>query len=155
MADYGHLHNGLVERHAGQRVFRGGDRHCPGRCHVGGPITIINQWRHHSCRHCKHIVDFESNPFVCICYALSIVHCPLQTADEYLVEYDRLRGTEYSRFHGYTYDGIWAAALAIQYVAEKREDLLTHFDYRVKDWENIFLEALRNTSFEGVTVCII
>lgn len=76
----------------------------------------------------------------------------LQTADEYLIEYDRLRGSEYSRFHGYTYDGIWAAALAIQYVAEKREDLLTHFDYRVKDWENIFLEALRNTSFEGVTV---
>jgi len=68
------------------------------------------------------------------------------------VEYDRLRGTEYSRFHGYTYDGIWAAALAIQYVAEKREDLLTHFDYRVKDWESVFLEALRNTSFEGVTV---
>lgn len=70
------------------------------------------------------------------------------------MEYDRLRGTEYSRFHGYTYDGIWAAALAIQYVAEKREDLLTHFDYRVKDWESIFLEALRNTSFEGVTVSI-
>ncbi|XP_030376042.1 gamma-aminobutyric acid type B receptor subunit 2 isoform X2 [Scaptodrosophila lebanonensis] len=73
------------------------------------------------------------------------------TADEYLAEYDRLRGTEYSRFHGYTYDGIWAAALAIQYVAQKREDLLTHFDYRVKDWESVFLEALRNTSFEGVT----
>ncbi|XP_017141898.1 gamma-aminobutyric acid type B receptor subunit 2 isoform X1 [Drosophila miranda] len=73
------------------------------------------------------------------------------TADEYLVEYDRLRGTEYSRFHGYTYDGIWAAALAIQYVAEKREDILTHFDYRVQDWEDVFLEALRNTSFEGVT----
>ncbi|XP_017845925.1 gamma-aminobutyric acid type B receptor subunit 2 isoform X5 [Drosophila busckii] len=73
------------------------------------------------------------------------------TADEYLVEYDRLRGSEYSRFHGYTYDGIWAAALAIQYVAEKRDDMLTRFDYRVKDWENIFLEALRNTSFEGVT----
>ncbi|XP_037951958.1 gamma-aminobutyric acid type B receptor subunit 2-like [Teleopsis dalmanni] len=73
------------------------------------------------------------------------------TADEYLAEYDSLRGTEYSRFHGYTYDGIWAAALAIQYVAQKREDFLTHFDYRVKDWETIFLEALRNTSFEGVT----
>uniref|UniRef100_A0A1B0BUL6 Gamma-aminobutyric acid type B receptor subunit 2 n=1 Tax=Glossina palpalis gambiensis TaxID=67801 RepID=A0A1B0BUL6_9MUSC len=33
----------------------------------------------------------------------------------------------------------------------KREDFLTHFDYRVKEWESIFLEALRNTSFEGVT----
>ncbi|KAM7363585.1 gamma-aminobutyric acid type B receptor subunit 2 isoform 1-T1 [Cochliomyia hominivorax] len=73
------------------------------------------------------------------------------TADEYLSEYDSLRGNEYSRFHGYTYDGIWAAALAIQYVALKREDFLTHFDYRVKEWESVFLEALRNTSFEGVT----
>lgn len=63
-----------------------------------------------------------------------------------------MRGNEYSRFHGYTYDGIWAAALAIQYVAQKREDFLTHFDYRVKEWESVFLEALRNTSFEGVTV---
>lgn len=65
-----------------------------------------------------------------------------------------MRGNEYSRFHGYTYDGIWAAALAIQYVAQKREDFLTHFDYRVKEWESVFLEALRNTSFEGVTVNI-
>lgn len=63
-----------------------------------------------------------------------------------------MRGNEYSRFHGYTYDGIWAAALAIQYVAQTREDFLTHFDYRVKEWESVFLEALRNTSFEGVTV---
>lgn len=90
--------------------------------------------------------------FLIALFPFLILFCPLQTADEYLIEYDRLRGSEYSRFHGYTYDGIWAAALAIQYVAEKREDLLTHFDYRVKDWENIFLEALRNTSFEGVTV---
>ncbi|XP_055905099.1 gamma-aminobutyric acid type B receptor subunit 2 isoform X1 [Eupeodes corollae] len=73
------------------------------------------------------------------------------TADEYLSEYDSLRGNEYSRFHGYTYDGIWAAALAIQYVAQKRDDFLSQFDYRVKDWESVFLEALRNTSFEGVT----
>lgn len=52
-----------------------------------------------------------------------------------------------------TYDGIWAAALAIQYVAKRREHFMTKFEYRVKDWENIFLDALRNTSFEGVTVC--
>lgn len=30
---------------------------------------------------------------------------------------------------------------------------MSKFEYRVKDWENIFLDALRNTSFEGVTVC--
>lgn len=52
-----------------------------------------------------------------------------------------------------TYDGIWAAALAIQYVAKRREHFMSKFEYRVKDWENIFLDALRNTSFEGVTVC--
>lgn len=75
-----------------------------------------------------------------------------QTADEYLSEYNSRRGNEYSRFHGYTYDGIWAAALAIQYVANRKDQFLTSFEYRVKDWENIFLEALKNTSFEGVTV---
>lgn len=74
-----------------------------------------------------------------------------QTPDEYLTEYNSRRGDEYSRFHGYTYDGIWAAALAIQYVADRKENFATGFQYRVKDWENIFLEALRNTSFEGVT----
>ncbi|XP_055633199.1 gamma-aminobutyric acid type B receptor subunit 2 isoform X2 [Toxorhynchites rutilus septentrionalis] len=73
------------------------------------------------------------------------------TADEYLSEYDSRRGNEYSRFHGYTYDGIWAVASAIQYVSQRKEHSLTHFEYRVKEWENIFLEALKNTSFEGVT----
>ncbi|XP_055587222.1 gamma-aminobutyric acid type B receptor subunit 2 isoform X2 [Uranotaenia lowii] len=73
------------------------------------------------------------------------------TADEYLNEYNSRRGGEYSRFHGYTYDGIWAVASAIQYVSQRKEHSLTHFEYRVKDWENIFLEALKNTSFEGVT----
>lgn len=98
------------------------------------------------------VAGIVSDSLMVLLLAPNPFYSPLQTADEYLIEYDRLRGSEYSRFHGYTYDGIWAAALAIQYVAEKREDLLTHFDYRVKDWENIFLEALRNTSFEGVTV---
>ncbi|XP_053674223.1 gamma-aminobutyric acid type B receptor subunit 2 [Anopheles nili] len=73
------------------------------------------------------------------------------TADEYLTEYNSRRGGEYSRFHGYTYDGIWAVASAIQYVSQRKEHSLTRFEYRVKEWEDIFLEALKNTSFEGVT----
>ncbi|XP_035901964.1 gamma-aminobutyric acid type B receptor subunit 2 isoform X2 [Anopheles stephensi] len=73
------------------------------------------------------------------------------TPDEYLTEYNSRRGGEYSRFHGYTYDGIWAVASAIQYVSQRKEHSLTHFEYRVKNWEDIFLEALKNTSFEGVT----
>lgn len=74
----------------------------------------------------------------------------MQTAEEYLKEYNRRRGNEYSRFHGYTYDGIWAVALAIQYVLENGH-ALQNFQYHTKEWENAFLEALGNTSFEGVT----
>ncbi|XP_017778907.1 PREDICTED: gamma-aminobutyric acid type B receptor subunit 2 [Nicrophorus vespilloides] len=78
------------------------------------------------------------------------------TADEYLTEYDSRRGREYSRFHGYTYDGIWAVALAIQNVAHKvrylrRNQTVIDFKYRDPLWERLFLDALHNTSFEGVT----
>lgn len=97
----------------------------------------------------------------------------LQTADEYMTEYNSRRGGEYSRFHGtlkyfvrkmsiinssfnlgYTYDGIWAVAMAIQYVSQKKDQFLQNFQYHTKEWENIFLEALGNTSFEGVTVSL-
>ncbi|KAB0791553.1 hypothetical protein PPYR_03353 [Photinus pyralis] len=78
------------------------------------------------------------------------------TADEYSAEYDSRRGKEYSRFHGYTYDGIWAVALAIQHVAHKiryfrRNQTVSDFRYRDPLWEKLFLDALQNTSFEGVT----
>ncbi|KAL1130635.1 hypothetical protein AAG570_011877, partial [Ranatra chinensis] len=79
-----------------------------------------------------------------------------QTADEYREEYDSRRGNEYSRFHGYTYDGVWAVALAIQHVAHRirhfrKNQTVVDFKYRDPLWERLFLEALRNTSFEGVT----
>ncbi|KAL2735172.1 gamma-aminobutyric acid type B receptor subunit 2 isoform X1, partial [Vespula squamosa] len=78
------------------------------------------------------------------------------TPDQYRVEYDSRRGNEYSRFHGYTYDGIWAVALAIQHVARRirhfrRNQTISDFKYRDSLWEMLFLEALRNTSFKGVT----
>ncbi|KAJ8953710.1 hypothetical protein NQ314_007320 [Rhamnusium bicolor] len=78
------------------------------------------------------------------------------TADEYRTEYDSRRGIEYSRFHGYTYDGIWAVALAIQHVAHKikifrKNQTVNDFKYRDPLWEKLFLDALHNTSFEGVT----
>ncbi|KAJ8917294.1 hypothetical protein NQ315_002312 [Exocentrus adspersus] len=78
------------------------------------------------------------------------------TADEYNMEYDSRRGNEYSRFHGYTYDGIWAVALAIQNVAHKikhfrKNQTVNDFRYRDPLWERLFLDALYNTSFEGVT----
>ncbi|XP_034937802.1 gamma-aminobutyric acid type B receptor subunit 2-like, partial [Chelonus insularis] len=78
------------------------------------------------------------------------------TPEEYQAEYDSRRGNEYSRFHGYTYDGIWAIALAIQHVSKRirhfrRNQTVTDFKYRDPLWEELFLKALRNTSFEGVT----
>ncbi|XP_063230509.1 gamma-aminobutyric acid type B receptor subunit 2 [Bacillus rossius redtenbacheri] len=78
------------------------------------------------------------------------------TAQEYQLEYDSRRGGEYSRFHGYTYDGVWAVALAIQYVAHRvrhvrKNHTIVDFRYRDPLWEQLFLEALKNTSFEGVT----
>ncbi|XP_026733435.1 gamma-aminobutyric acid type B receptor subunit 2 [Trichoplusia ni] len=78
------------------------------------------------------------------------------TAKDYQVEYDRRRGLEYSRFHGYTYDGIWAMALAIQTVAQRvrskyKEKTVQDFKYRDKEWEQLFLDALSNVTFEGVT----
>ncbi|KAK2577679.1 hypothetical protein KPH14_000937, partial [Odynerus spinipes] len=81
------------------------------------------------------------------------------TPDQYRVEYDSRRGKEYSRFHGYTYDGIWAVALAIQHVARRirqcrRNETISDFKYRDTVWEKLFLEALRNTSFIGVTVSL-
>lgn len=84
----------------------------------------------------------------------------METADEYELEYNSRRGLEYSRFHGYTYDGIWAVALAIQHVAHKiryfrRNQTVNDFRYRDPVWEMLFLEALSNTSFEGVTVSVI
>ncbi|XP_050671814.1 gamma-aminobutyric acid type B receptor subunit 2 [Leptidea sinapis] len=78
------------------------------------------------------------------------------TSKDYQVEYDRRRGMEYSRFHGYTYDGIWAMALAIQIVAHRvkikyKEKTVQDFRYRDKEWEQLFLDALSNVTFEGVT----
>ncbi|KAF6202291.1 hypothetical protein GE061_004689, partial [Apolygus lucorum] len=78
------------------------------------------------------------------------------TADEYKEEYDSRRGNEYSRFHGYTYDGVWAVALAIQHVTHRvrhfrKDQTVVDFQYRDPLWERLFIEALKNTSFEGVT----
>lgn len=82
-----------------------------------------------------------------------------QTPDQYQIEYDSRRGAEYSRFHGYTYDGIWTVALAVKHVARRirhfhRNQTISDFRYRDVLWEKLFLDALRNTSFDGVTVSL-
>ncbi|XP_067137060.1 gamma-aminobutyric acid type B receptor subunit 2-like isoform X3 [Centruroides vittatus] len=78
------------------------------------------------------------------------------TPSEYEAEYMKKRENEYSRFHGYAYDGIWAIALAIQTVIGKiriRSSSLLLRDFRYSDptWGKLFKEAFNETSFNGVT----
>ena len=42
-----------------------------------------------------------------------------QTPSQYEAMYDERKGSDYSRFHGYTYDGVWALAKAISIVIEE------------------------------------
>lgn len=77
----------------------------------------------------------------------------------YKSEYDRLRDGEYSRFHGYAYDGIWAIAFAIESVRKKLRMMDSHltiedFQYRDPFWAQLFREALNETNFIGVTVSL-
>lgn len=72
-------------------------------------------------------------------------------------KYDYLRKEDYSKFHGYAYDGLWAIALAIRQVskrirAEFQNVSLDNFHYRDPFWGRMFREALNQTSFVGVTV---
>jgi hypothetical protein len=72
-------------------------------------------------------------------------------------KYDYLRKEDYSKFHGYAYDGLWSIALAIGQVnrriqKEYRNVTLDNFQYRDPFWGRMFREALNQTSFVGVTV---
>lgn len=84
----------------------------------------------------------------------------LQTPSEYEAQYNKLRNKEYSRFHGYAYDGIWTLALAVHNVINKlraqetpgSSTKVTDFQYRNNTWGRLFREALNETDFTGVTV---
>lgn len=83
-----------------------------------------------------------------------------QTAAEYEGQYEKRRENEYSRFHGYAYDGIWAIALAIQKVSQKlkafgRTKSFRDFQHRDPFWGQLFRDSLNETSFTGVTVSFI
>ncbi|KAH9366443.1 hypothetical protein HPB48_000143 [Haemaphysalis longicornis] len=76
------------------------------------------------------------------------------TPTEYEAEYNLMRTNEYSRFHGYAYDGIWALALSIHAVIVRlraNDTRISEFDYRKRSWGRLFNEALNDTNFIGVT----
>jgi len=101
-----------------------------------------------------------------------------QTAQEYEAQYNRERNGQYSKFHGYAYDTIWAAAVTIKNVIHKLHERnrmgdrnlagmspppshqhgtkkrwsVHDFAYRDAGWEKLFFEAVRNVNFSGVTV---
>ncbi len=68
-----------------------------------------------------------------------------------------------NEYHAYTYDGIWALALAldslvVQYAEEHdskrwRPELLDEDERELVWFERNLLDALERTSFQGLTVC--
>lgn len=71
-----------------------------------------------------------------------------QTPRQYLEAYNARRGSHYSRFHGYAYDGIWVIALAIDSILKQSRGAWTVADLRSSKMH----DALNDTDFMGVTV---
>ncbi|KAK2193416.1 hypothetical protein NP493_13g08014 [Ridgeia piscesae] len=69
------------------------------------------------------------------------------TATEYNDLYEATRGGNYSKFHGYAYDGIWVIAKAIDSVIRENGGQYNFRDFRGEGIQR----ALNDTDFEGVT----
>ncbi|XP_064602848.1 gamma-aminobutyric acid type B receptor subunit 2-like [Liolophura sinensis] len=73
------------------------------------------------------------------------------TPQEYLTLYNKKRGKDFSRFHGYAFDGVWVIAKALDKLLKNAQ-----IDDSDEDWEMVFRtpemeEALDETNFQGVT----
>jgi gamma-aminobutyric acid type B receptor len=78
------------------------------------------------------------------------------TAAEYESMYNKARRKEYSKYHGYAYDGVWTIAHVIHSVTNKlraQNSDLTFRNFRYKDpfWAQFLRQALNETLFAGVT----
>lgn len=63
----------------------------------------------------------------------------------------------FSKFHGYAYDGVWTIALLLDRInrrlkEEGRNLTVANFQYKSDFWGRVFLNALNQTRFHGVTV---
>lgn len=79
------------------------------------------------------------------------IHVSLQTPAAYLEKYNKKRGNEYSKFHGYAFDGIWVIAKAFDRLARKRKRRHTPLVFTREE----VTAALNATNFLGVTVSIV
>ncbi|XP_041367039.1 gamma-aminobutyric acid type B receptor subunit 2-like [Gigantopelta aegis] len=68
------------------------------------------------------------------------------TPQSYKKLYDEWRGEEYSKYHGYAYDGVWVVAKAIHSLLD-RQSLFTENTFR----SGVMGKVLNDTSFIGVT----
>ena len=73
---------------------------------------------------------------------------PFQTATRYESLYNRVRNGEYSRFHGYAYDGVWVIARALDAIIKQNGGWYSLSDFRNERLYNM----LNDTDFRGVTV---
>ncbi|XP_071956737.1 gamma-aminobutyric acid type B receptor subunit 2-like [Antedon mediterranea] len=77
------------------------------------------------------------------------------TASEYQKLYEKVRGNNYSRFHGYAYDGVWVMAQVLDKVIDSMElneiETLQTFKYDDEDLLLRIARALNETKFTGVT----
>uniref|UniRef100_UPI00398F7BE9 gamma-aminobutyric acid type B receptor subunit 2 n=1 Tax=Pristiophorus japonicus TaxID=55135 RepID=UPI00398F7BE9 len=79
------------------------------------------------------------------------------TPQQYEQEYNKMRGSaEYSKFHGFAYDGIWVIATTLQRAMDSLKRLdspqtIRDFNYVNKDLGQIFLDSMNETNFLGVT----
>ena len=76
----------------------------------------------------------------------------LQSPKEYERIYNDVRGSEFSVYHGYAFDGIWVIAKALDTIL-KKENYPVQLEDRLFRGEAIAL-ALNETDFVGVTVSI-
>ncbi|XP_041423570.1 gamma-aminobutyric acid type B receptor subunit 2 [Xenopus laevis] len=80
-----------------------------------------------------------------------------RTPQQYEKEYNEKRaGVEPSKFHGYAYDGIWVIAKtlhrALEYLySSKQRQRIQDFNYTDHKLGKIFLDAMNETNFFGVT----
>ena len=69
-----------------------------------------------------------------------------QTPSEYLELYEAARGKEFSKYHGYAYDGVWVVAKAL-------DRLLDDVTFSPDDFRGPLVgKVLNETAFLGVTV---
>ena len=81
--------------------------------------------------------------------AISLKYVCFQFPSEYKRLYDDTRGHEYSKYHGYAFDGVWTIAKAMDTLLKGKDPHSLSDD--IFRGQNVS-SALNETDFRGVTV---